>query len=111
MREMSLLFPGQINALIMEGERTEVDVSEFPQLQPEDQCILVTLRRGGEDINVLCFSGHTVTLPGGNIRVQALLDGQGQAFAVVNDSLVNSATGTKAAGYFVRCTPLDSIKS
>jgi hypothetical protein len=109
LRQMEMLFPGQVGAVVQKNGKTELAIAQAP-LVGSDQRLVVVFQRGQESIRVLSYSGHRVCIdlgkthncfdiletPGGGV----ILEGQDQVWLAAQHPVVN--------GYAVRAQALEA---
>jgi hypothetical protein len=86
--EFQRLFPGQLQAVIRSGDRTEI-VTSAEATTFSDQPLLVELREGGQWLRIVSFSGQRITaqLAGRAVTLEFLVTPAG-AVIVAGDSFV-----------------------
>jgi hypothetical protein len=88
-QELNDLFPGRIRAVIMEGPNSTIVLSEQPAAHGSEP-VLVRLRRNGDSLVIVTFSGQSVDL--GPQRFEVLADGA-RGVLLVGEDFVWSSGG------------------
>ena len=78
-REIEALFPNQVQAIVFDGPKAELVLSESPNV-PASPPILITIAQDHTSRRVITFSGQTIRINGDSCEV--LLNAQGQVFLV-----------------------------
>ena len=99
-RQMEILFPGQLNAVIEQDGDVELDLAA-ESATPSEQPVLVEFSRGSHVLRVLSYSGRRVcvTLDGRNTCFEALVTGDGNVILTWDDFLWVSQNPMPRAGY------------
>jgi hypothetical protein len=61
LRQMEVLFPGEVDAVVQKNGKTDLSIAQAPVLG-SDQPLVVLFQRGQESIRVLSYSGHRVCI-------------------------------------------------
>ncbi len=87
--ELEHLFPGQLLAVVRNGERTDLRLSALsnPGLST-DQRVHITVQSSGETTDVLTYSGREVCIPlkSGSLCLTPLVTGEGDVLVLTDDS-------------------------
>jgi len=96
--EVESMFSGRLLAAIKDGERLDLKLSDSVAALPDDQRILITLRKNTRLIQVLTYSGQPVNLQiaGHTSAITPLLSSDGSVMIVTDHLLLN---GTKNPGF------------
>ncbi|WP_050025799.1 hypothetical protein [Verrucomicrobium sp. BvORR034] len=111
--EMERLFPRQLDAVIRDGDKVDVELFESPRDTAVDQRILVTLYDKGRKIEVFTYSGHEVCLEraGAHLCFTPLLTGDGAVLVVTDGSVMKSPNGAVLAGFQWSAQSLPEVPS
>jgi hypothetical protein len=109
LRQMEMLFPGQVDAVVQKNGKTDLAIAQAPVVG-FDQPLVVIFQRGQESIRVLSYSGHRVCLDLGNSRTcfdiletpngGVILEGENKVWLASQHPVVN--------GYAVRAQTLEA---
>lgn len=107
-RQMEILFPGQLNAVIEHDGDVELDLTAEPAM-PSEQPVMVEISRGAHVLRVLSYSGRRVrvNLDGKNTCFEALVTGDGNVILTGDDFLWISRNLMPRAGYRVEAHSLN----
>jgi hypothetical protein len=96
--EVESMFSGRLLAVIKDGERLDLKMSDSVTALPNDQRILITLRKNTRLIQVLTYSGQPVNLQlsGHTSALTPLLISDGSVIIVTDHLLLD---GTKNPGF------------
>lgn len=86
--EMEHIFPGQLQAVILSGSRTDLRLSKFPENElSTDQRVRVIVETGTETAEILTYSGRLVCIPlkSGPLCLTPLLTAEGEVIVVTED--------------------------
>ncbi|MDR2462527.1 MAG: hypothetical protein LBD30_01960 [Verrucomicrobiales bacterium] len=107
--QLSQLFPNQLTAVIERDGDTRIVLAERadPSLTAS-QPLLLSLRRGGELIRVLSFSGRVVRLQldGKEVSLETLLTGGGRVIVSGDQFFWSHENPGKLLGYNIQAQPL-----
>jgi len=95
--EMEHVFPGQLQAVILNGSQTDLRLSMFPESElSTDQRVRVIVETGTEKTEILTYSGRLVCIPlkSGSLCLTPLLTAKGDVIVVTED---NAFAGTGRA--------------
>jgi len=87
--EMEHIFPGQLQAVILNGSQTDLRLSMFPENGlSTDQRVRVIVETGTETAEILTYSGRRICilLKSGPLCLTPLLTAQGDVIVVTEDS-------------------------
>jgi hypothetical protein len=90
--ELTDLFPGRIRAVIVEGQSSSILLSEQP-LAHSSEPVLIRLRRNGESLVAVTFSGQSIEL--GSQEFEVLADGADGVLLVGEDFVWTSRAPTR----------------
>ncbi len=105
-----LLFPGQLNAIVIQDGETRLDLSPTATLPaPDDQAVLVELTRNGHTLRVLGYSGRSVSIEfdGTELRFVPLLTATGDILLSGDNFIWSKAEPAKIAGWNVSTQTLE----
>jgi hypothetical protein len=96
--EVESMFSGRLLAVIKDGERLDLKLSDSVEALPNDQRILITLRKNKRLIQILTYSGQPVNLQlaGHTSAITPLLSSDGSVMIVTDRLLLD---GTKNPGF------------
>ena len=102
LREVEQLFPGQLNAIVLEGGRADLSLTQANGVGVS-QPVLVVFRRSGETVRVLSFSGHHICVPlGARQACFDVLEGADGRIILAGDSgLLTPSSRRSVLGYSV----------
>jgi len=105
--EMEALFPGQIDAVILQGKDVKLDLSDAPE-RDSQQPLVVTLRRGDQTVQVLAYSGRKVCVELGGHRecFEPLVTADGNVILSGDDFVWDEKSARRVAGYSVQARSL-----
>ena len=105
--EMEALFPGQVDAVILQGNSVKLDLSDTPEGSSQ-QPLVVTLRRGGQTVQVLAYSGRKVCVELGGRRecFEPLVTAEGKVILSGDDFVWEDNNPRPVAGYSVQARSL-----
>ncbi|WP_038172116.1 hypothetical protein [Verrucomicrobium sp. BvORR106] len=111
--EMEKLFPRQLDAVIRDGDKVDVELLESPRDTAADQRILVTLHDKGRKIEVFTYSGHEVCLDraGAHVCFTPLLTGDGAVLVVTDGMVMQSPDEATLAGFHWSAQSLPEVAS
>lgn len=87
--EMERVFPGQLQAVILNGSQTDLRLSMFPENElSTDQRVRVIVETGTEKTEILTYSGRLVCIPlkSGPLCLTPLLTAKGDVIVVTEDN-------------------------
>lgn len=87
--EIAAMFPGQLDAVIADGEDVELKLRDTPADLPTDQGVEVEIVHAGKKCRMFTFSGRLIclTFEGQSLCVMPLLQGDGSVIVLANDQL------------------------
>ena len=108
--EMEALFPGQLDAVVANGEQISVELAQEPGTAPS-QRLAITLQRGASTVRVLGYSGRRVclALDGRRECFEPLLTADGQVILAGADFVWSRENPSPLAGYRVSARALAAL--
>ena len=98
--EIERLFPGQLLAVIQHGGKTDLSLASLPgpEFSP-DQRVRITVRSGGETVNVLTYSGIKICVPlkSGSISLTPLVTGNREVLIITDEDAFERSGRTHSA--------------
>ena len=108
LREISQLFPGQLDAIIAGPNGLDLRLSDSGIPGATDQPVRVTLASDGEQRTIITYSGRSVNLDfAGSARcITPLIDGDGTVIVLTPDRVFSPAVAATGEGFRVVATTL-----
>lgn len=99
--EMELLFPDRLDAIVTEGGRVDLKISEVPSSTPDDQRVKVSLWHAGRERTVLTFSGRKICMDfdGEMLCFTPLISGDGSVLILTGDQVILPSDPEARDGY------------
>jgi hypothetical protein len=110
LREISQLFPGQLDAIIAGPNGLDLRLSDSDSPGATDQPVQVTLASDGEQRTIITYSGRSVNLDfaGSQRCITPLIDGDGAVIVLTSDHVFSPAVAASGGGFRVVATTLAS---
>jgi hypothetical protein len=108
--EMEALFPGQLDAVVKNGDQVSVELAQEPG-GPASQRLAITLHRGASTVRVLGYSGRRVclALDGQRKCFEPLLTADGQVILAGDDVFWSPENPSPLAGYRISAHALTAL--
>lgn len=106
--EVEALFPGQVDAVVRSGADLSISLSDLPISPCSSQRVSVTMRRGGQTIQALAYSGREFCLKLGRVRecMEPLVTGEGKVILSGKKFAWSEGNPSPIEGYSVSAHPL-----
>jgi hypothetical protein len=111
--EVESMFSGRLLAVIKDGERLDLKLSGSVESLPNDQRILITLRKNTRLIQVLTYSGHPVNLQleGHTAALTPLLSSDGSVMIITDRRLLHGSKNSGFEGFSVIAKAVEGGRS
>ena len=111
--EIKTMFSGRLLAAIKDGNSLDLTLADAPELLPQDQCILMTLRKRSHVVEVLTYSGQPVRLQldGHPMELTPLVSGDGSVMIVTDNRLLKGRNNSGFNGFTITAKTVEGARS
>jgi hypothetical protein len=111
--EVESMFSGRLLAAIKDGDHLDLKLSDSAETHPDDQRILITLRKKTRQIQIVTYSGQPVDLKldGHTEALTPMLTGDGSVIIVTDHDLIQGTKNTGYEGYSLSAKPIEGGRS
>lgn len=90
LKEISLLFPNQLDAIIAKGKQLDLQLSDANVREHSDQAVKITCTNEKESCIIITYSGRDVdfNFAGGDMRITPLINGDGSVIILTRDRVI-----------------------
>lgn len=101
LQELEILFPGQIEAVIKNGEEIELRLADTKILRPADQRVAVRIIVQNKEFQILTYSGVAVCVESsiGTLCLTPLINGAGRVLLLSENGLFENQPGLQVEAH------------